>query len=193
MSVDIETSKPTNSPVLASRGLELICSAKITEKNGSTSKAVAFLDILAMDGVLNKMVQSGMTEASIQGGLIRIHISPAEDGASKPEPKPESPKEDFRLTDEERGILWHAIGMTTRNYRRTSDWWSSNLNHRNNYCLSYNSGIKEANAIRRLIILGLMKEGTKINDGSDQYFHVTHAGIKLAREEFFRARQNAKA
>ena len=47
--------------------------------------------------------------------------------------------------------------------------------YRNHFCAPLESDV--ADQCRILIGLGLMKEGSIINDGSYQYFHVTSAGI----------------
>lgn len=86
--------------------------------------------------------------------------------------------------------------MTTGNYRRRAKWWLDNNNHRNYWCHNIELGVKVINddstPLGQLLLLGYMKPGRIINEGRDQYFHVTEAGIIRAREEFFRARQTTK-
>lgn len=87
------------------------------------------------------------------------------------------------VTASQMEILRHAIGMKRSNYRRKLSWWLDNENHRNNYCVSV-SWI-DLN-ILQLVIAGLLQQGSIINGGRDVYFHVTAAGIKLAKKEFNR-------
>lgn len=86
-------------------------------------------------------------------------------------------------------ILWHSIGMRSRNYRCRLNWWLDNDNHRNNYCAEVKACPK---SVIRLVELGYMDRGRTINDGQDVYFHVTTVGISIAREEFWKLTRTEK-
>lgn len=77
------------------------------------------------------------------------------------------------------GILHHALGMTKKNCRKARDWWLDNENHRNHFatgidCDHFLDCVTLAN-------VGLMKRGRAI-PGELTYYHVTEAGIDLARQ-----------
>lgn len=84
------------------------------------------------------------------------------------------------MTQELLDALWHAIGMTRRNYRRSLAWWLDNDNHRNFYCVP----VAHPGNMVQLESLGLIFRGRAINDGQDCYYHVSEKGIEVARDNF---------
>jgi len=62
-------------------------------------------------------------------------------------------------------ILSHSLGL---NY--------SNTPTRNYFCAGINPANADTSEVQRLVDLGLMRAGKVINDGQDQYFHVTDFG-----------------
>lgn len=81
-------------------------------------------------------------------------------------------------------ILWHAIGMDRKNYRKSLDWWLDNDNHRNSYCVSTEPPSRDLKRLDELVARGLMKTGWFINDKRDRYYHVTQAGIRHAKANY---------
>lgn len=90
------------------------------------------------------------------------------------------------MTDNQLETLCHAIGMTTKNYRKSLEWWLDDDNHRNHFCLPVNSAADGWADVMNLVVMGFMTEGRTINGGRDCYYHVTEAGIVFARESFAR-------
>lgn len=72
---------------------------------------------------------------------------------------------EITLTDDERSILLHSLGVEyPRGKRKPKPY-------RNYYCAEIHDARLPA-----LVQKGLMQAGRVINDGRDQYFHVTEAG-----------------
>lgn len=78
-------------------------------------------------------------------------------------------------------VLWHSLGMTSRNYRRRLDWWLDNENHRNHFAAEP-QGV-DGLGLTILHGLGYMERGKDIPGGL-ACFRVTPEGIKAARDEF---------
>lgn len=70
----------------------------------------------------------------------------------------------------ERDILLHTLGL---NYERRPD--------RNYYCAHVAAESDTLQALRRLVDLGLMREGRLINEGADRLYHATEDGRTHAR------------
>ena len=88
-------------------------------------------------------------------------------------------------------ILWHSLGMSAKNRRRSLEWWLDNDNHRNHFCRALVDP-EYGDLLEELIRRGWMTRGRTINDGRDCYYHVTPEGIRIARENFPRpARKSA--
>ena len=85
------------------------------------------------------------------------------------------------MTGKHRDILWHSLGMTRKNYRRSLAWWLDNDNHRNNFAAEPASG--DMALILDLVSLRYMRRGRDIPGGLI-YFHVTDDGIRAARDNF---------
>ena len=78
------------------------------------------------------------------------------------------------LTKNQIHILSHSLGLNYNNHPT-----------RNSFCAGVDPGNADTADCRRLVDLGLMRAGKVINDGRDQYFHVTdfgasHVGAKLS-------------
>jgi hypothetical protein len=80
-------------------------------------------------------------------------------------------------------ILWHSLGMSSRNRRRALAWWLDNDNHRNHFCHTVGN-TKYEELLEKMVCRGWMVQGQIINDGRDRYYHATEDGIKVARENF---------
>ena len=81
------------------------------------------------------------------------------------------------------GRLVHAIGMNNRNCHFSIRWWLNDDNHRNNFATAPDCG--HWNDIQELVRLGLMEQWRSIPGGLI-YFHVTVAGIRLAKANYER-------
>lgn len=79
-----------------------------------------------------------------------------------------SQEQQTTISEEYTEIIRHALGLDL--YRS-----KSLLGFRNYYCTVV--GTSEFAVLKSMVQAGLMREGVKINDGRDQYFHVTEAGI----------------
>lgn len=84
------------------------------------------------------------------------------------------------MTTELLDMLWHSLGMTKKNYRRSLAWWLDNDNHRNFFC----APVAHLGLLVPLEAAGLMKYGYTINEGRDCYYFVTPKGIEVARANF---------
>lgn len=70
-------------------------------------------------------------------------------------------------------ILRHALGLDAEGRGRM---------YRNHYCQPVDFDSATLTDIREMVSAGLMVEGKKINEGTDQYFHATDAGKRVAVE-----------
>lgn len=70
------------------------------------------------------------------------------------------------ITEEQENILLHCLGLDE----------AHNVPRRNNYCVE----VPAESDILGLSMVGLLKVGQTINDGRDQYWHATDAGIEVA-------------
>lgn len=75
-------------------------------------------------------------------------------------------------TPNQLNILCHSLGIKDD---------GSGKDYRNHYCIPIDFESKDLTEIRDLVARGLMAAGSKLNEGRDQYFHVTDAGRKVAR------------
>jgi hypothetical protein len=69
----------------------------------------------------------------------------------------------------EKSIIRHAVGAVIDVPKREHGY-------RNHYCVSVNS--PDIEVLNGLVSKGFMKKGRLINDGHDQYFHVTELGCE---------------
>ena len=85
----------------------------------------------------------------------------------------------YQPTQRQIDILHHSLGMTRANYRRARSWWMDDDKHRNYFataddCDHFQDCVTLASA-------GLMERGRAIPGGL-VYYHVTEAGIDLAKQ-----------
>lgn len=69
------------------------------------------------------------------------------------------------------GILRHSLGLDIRGHGRV---------YRNHYCLPVSFESSDLACMRQMVADGLMEEGSKLNEGRDQYFHATDDGKAAA-------------
>jgi hypothetical protein len=87
------------------------------------------------------------------------------------------------MKPEQLSALWHALGMTRSNYRRSLTWWFEDGNHRNNFAVEPQSN-DHVTALS-LADLGLMVRAYTYPGGLEK-FEVTAKGMKVARDSFTR-------
>lgn len=75
------------------------------------------------------------------------------------------------MTPEQLHILQHALGV---------DQYGNGRPYRDYYCACREDSPTLRN-IQEMVALGWMREGHKINEGTDQYFFVTQLGVSAMR------------
>jgi hypothetical protein len=76
------------------------------------------------------------------------------------------------ITDEERDIIIHSLGLTPRGRRRRR--WS----FRSHYCAGV--GTDQERTVIAMAERGLMRAGAVINNGTSRFYYVTRGGAEAA-------------